>query len=415
MTKNFVKWIVRYFHKVKGSIAFYPAIIAIGFLLLSWIMLRIDFSDWGKDFKQRLSWLSLKDANTARVIISTIVSGILSVTVFSFSMVMIVLNQAASQMSNRVLSSMIENRFQQIVLGCYIGTIVYALFLLSTVRDINSGIYVPAISIYLLLIFTVIDIFLFIYFLDYVTKSVKYDIVIRRLQSQTDRCMKRLYHPNHPNVDVEFELEEAVHMIKVPDSGYYQDINSAQLLKLTQKYNIRISMTVARGSYCVAGTSILRVAGDVTKPDIEKDILREIDVYNGQPIDVNPDYGFFQLAEIAIKALSPGINDPGTAVISVHALGSLLAYRMFHSGPNVLSDEKGTNRIWVVNYSFADIFTRCMHPIQIYGKDDPYIREALKKLIDQLKSLDSEGLYWTLFQNFTQQDITSNNVRELRQ
>ena len=90
-------------------------------------------------------------------------------------MVMIALNQAASQMSNRVLSSMIENRFQQIVLGFYIGTIVYALFLLSTIRDINSGVYVPALSIYLLILLTVIDIFLFIYFLDYVTQTVKYE------------------------------------------------------------------------------------------------------------------------------------------------------------------------------------------------------------------------------------------------
>ena len=80
-------------------------------------------------------------------------------------------------MSNRVLNSMIENRFQQVILGIYIGTIVYALFLLSTIRDISSGIYVPAFSIYLLILLTVIDIFLFIYFLDYVTQTVKYETV----------------------------------------------------------------------------------------------------------------------------------------------------------------------------------------------------------------------------------------------
>ncbi len=82
---------------------------------------------------------------------------------------MILLNQAASQMSNRMLDSMIGNKFQQIILGFYIGTIVYSLFLLSTIRDITSGIYVPALSIYLLLLFTVVDIFLFIYFLHYLT------------------------------------------------------------------------------------------------------------------------------------------------------------------------------------------------------------------------------------------------------
>ena len=75
-------------------------------------MLVLDFSPFGKELKSSLSWLSLKDAGTARTIISTVAGAIISLTVFSFSMVMIVLNQAASQMSNRVLKSMIENRFQ---------------------------------------------------------------------------------------------------------------------------------------------------------------------------------------------------------------------------------------------------------------------------------------------------------------
>ena len=164
MNINPSKFFRIYYSKVTESIAFYPAIIAIGFLLLSWVMIEIDFSTWGKNLKSGINLLSLKDASTARSIISTIAGAVLSLTVFSFSMVMIVLNQAASQMSNRVLSSMISNRFQQIVLGFYIGTIVYALFLLSTIRDVDSGIYIPALSIYLLILMTVIDIFLFIYF-----------------------------------------------------------------------------------------------------------------------------------------------------------------------------------------------------------------------------------------------------------
>ena len=187
---SFSKGIRIYYNKMIESIAFYPALIAVGFLALSWGMLVFDFSDYGKEIKSGLSWLSLKDASTARTIISTVAGAIISLTVFSFSMVMIVLNQAASQMSNRVLNSMIENRFQQVILGIYIGTIVYALFLLSTIRDISSGIYVPAFSIYLLILLTVIDIFLFIYFLDYVTQTVKYETVIDRVRLQTFKNME---------------------------------------------------------------------------------------------------------------------------------------------------------------------------------------------------------------------------------
>ena len=105
-------------------------------------------------------------------------------------MVMILLSQAASQMSNRILGKLIRNRFQQVVLGFYVGTILYALFLLSTIRDIDKGVHVPAISTYLLITFAIVDIFLFIYFLHYVTESVKFDTIIHRIFNDTEKELK---------------------------------------------------------------------------------------------------------------------------------------------------------------------------------------------------------------------------------
>ena len=220
MNINIAKWTRIYYFKIAESIAFYPALIAIIFLALSWGMLEFDFSVLGKDIKSGLSWLSLRDASTARSIIATVAGAIISLTVFSFSMVMIVLNQAASQMSNRVLNSMIENRFQQVILGIYIGTIVYALFLLSTIRDNSNGLNVPALSIYLLLVLTVIDIFLFIYFLDYVTQTVKYETVINRVKNHTLHTMRRELNEEDENKITWNDLPFIV--VKAHRSGYFQ-------------------------------------------------------------------------------------------------------------------------------------------------------------------------------------------------
>ncbi|MFT6203556.1 MAG: putative membrane protein, partial [Spirosomataceae bacterium] len=182
-------WIKRRYYDTVNSIAFYPAFIALVFLGVAYGSITLDFSELGKSLKSTFSWLTLRDADTARVIISTILAGILSLTVFSFSMVMIVLNQAASQMSNRILDKLIGNRFQQMILGVYIGTIVFALFLLSTIRDIESHLYIPVLSTYLLIIFAVFDIFLFIYFLHYITQSVKYEVIINRIYDDTKISM----------------------------------------------------------------------------------------------------------------------------------------------------------------------------------------------------------------------------------
>ncbi|MDQ6762476.1 MAG: DUF2254 domain-containing protein [Bacteroidota bacterium] len=390
------KWFRIRYNKIAESIAFYPALIAVGFLLLSWGMLEIDFSTWGTHMKSGLSWLSLKDASTARSIISTVAGAIISLTVFSFSMVMIVLNQAASQMSNRVLTSMIENRFQQVILGFYIGTIVYALFLLSTIRDINSGVYVPALSIYLLIVLTVIDIFLFIYFLDYVTQTVKYETVIHRVQEQTMSTMKKKFAEIR---------DETAHWKGLPcvelfagESNYFQDINERNLMKIANEKNLYISFIYKQGTYLIKGSLFMLI---YCKEKIDDKCLKEIlsatDFYQGQPIDRNADYGFNQLAEVAIKALSPGINDPATAVISLHSLSDLFAYRLYHSLPHLICDNENEERIYLPSSSFGDVFEKCIHPIWNYGKEDQYIQDEIIFMVQQLKKADYKKMYTDVF------------------
>lgn len=387
MNTGFTKWIRIYSNKIAQSIAFYPALIALIFLLVSWGMLEIDFSGWGKELKSGFSWLSLKDASTARSIISTVAGAIISLTVFSFSMVMIVLNQAASQMSNRVLSSMIENRFQQIILGIYIGTIVYAFFLLSTIRDLSSGVNIPALSIYLLLLLTIIDIFLFIYFLDYVTSTVKYETVIDRVRNQTMSTMKREFKKEEIGVRLWENLPFTE--IKADQSGYFQSFNQSQLLTLVKEKDIFVTFLFQLSRYVLKDLPFIRV---YAKAEVDESTLSEIkatiDFFNGQPIDKNSDYGFRQLTEVAIKALSPGINDPGTAVICLQALSDILAYKLSHEVSPIINDSNGTSRIYCPITSFGEIFSKCIEPIWNYGKEDQFVREELTLIIEQLSSRD---------------------------
>ncbi len=396
MKNSITQWLRIYYNNIISSIAFYPALMAFGFLILSWIMLEIDFSNWGQELKSQLNWLRLKDATTARSIIATVAGAVISLTVFSFSMVMIVLNQAASQMSNRVLTSMIENRFQQLVLGFYIGTIVYALFLLSTIRDTSNGIYIPALSIYLLILMTVIAIFLFIYFLDYVTQTVKFETVIERVMTQTFTSLKR------DCKEIEQDNMTWEHLpfteIKTQQSNYFQSFKTKDLLELASDENLFITFLYPQGTFLIKGSVFMKVySGKTVLDECKNKIAKHIDFYNGQPIAVNANYGFNQLAEIALKALSPGINDPGTAIIALQAITSLLQFRLNHNQP-VLSIDKGKiPRIYTPVISFDAVFKHCFDAIWNYGKNDQYIQKEMLFLIIQLKNADSEGRYTNLF------------------
>lgn len=369
LAQNTLKSMNILYSKTISSIAFIPAIVAFVFLFLSVFMVQFDYSESGKAIKSNSHWLTLKDASTARSIISTITGGIISLTVFSFSMVMILLNQAASQMSNRILEKLIGNRFQQIVLGFYIGTIVYALFLLSTIRDIDSGVYVPAISTYLLISFTVIDIFLFIYFLHYVTQSVRYETIIHKIFNDTQKSLERNCILSDVKEPSSQQLSGTV--LRASKSGIYQGFMEKPLLALCSRENLVIRMEWPSGTMIIKNTPVLSVLNkNEVSEDLREEITGFINIHGGQNIDTNYYYGFRQLMEVAVKALSPGINDPGTAILSLQALGHLLKIRSEHYPQHEILDQDKVSRILVKERTLEEIFAECIYPIWDYGKHD---------------------------------------------
>ncbi len=401
MVQVILKWIRISYKNTVNSIAFLPAIIAIGFLLLSFAAIEFDFSETGKNIKSNLHWLSLKDASTARSIASAVAGGIISLTVFSFTMVMILLNQAASQMSNRILDKLINNRFQQTVLGFYIGTIVYALFLLSTIRDIESGIYVPAISAYLLIALTIVDIFLFIYFLHYITQSVKYDTIIHRISDNTQTALNTSCILNYLPPVIPVDGQERI--IKAYKGGIYQGFEREGLLELCKKEDGILTFLHPVGTFVLENTPLIKWnSNNLPADNLEKRLSLLVNIHRGQEINTSYYFGIKQLMEVAIKALSPGINDPGTAVISLHAIANLLAYRMHHFPQTNFNDDDGDLRIITSEKSFEMIFEEAVLPIWDYGKKDRSVQQEMQNVLRQLLIYEDKPVINRLYQKVNQ-------------
>lgn len=377
-------WLANKYRKIVNSIAFYPALIALIFLVLSFLFTSFDFSETGKAFKSQLHWLSLKDASTARSIISAVVSGIISLAVFSFSMVMIILNQTASQMSNRILDKLIGNRFQQVVLGIYIGTIVFALYLLSTIRDIDSGIYVPALSTYFLIVLTIFDIFLFIYFLHFITQSVKYEVIIQKIYKETRSAMELLCtlkkEPQNEFTPVNLQV------IKAGCPGIYEGFNRRTLLDICDKNECTMVLCKPPGTFVLEDTVVAEVSREL-KADAVRAITKALYIHDNEAIENNFFYGFRQLTEVAVKALSPGINDPATAIECIRALTKLFAYRLCNFPDNIIKTKQSRIRIITTSLSVEDMFSVCVLPIWDYGKDDRMIQHEMDHMLSYFSSI----------------------------
>ena len=382
-----LSWLKRNYRKVVSSIAFYPMFIVVLFAVGGWFLVTLDRSEWGIELKSSNPWLGLKDAAAARSIVSTIAAGILSLAVFSFSMVMVVLNQAASQLSNRILDQLIGDRFQQLVLGIYIGTIVHAMMLLTTIRENDQGTSIPALSIYVLIGFTILDIFLFIYFLHFVTRAVQYEVIISHIQRDTRSAMEKRCDLEAPD-----PIKDGAPLpfaVNAQHSGLYEGVDHTALLRFCERHDVMVQITEHPGSFILSGSTLLYTDRPLVGDELD-DLRSQFPLVEASSVSGHFSFGFRQLTEIAMKALSPGVNDPGTALLALRSLFRLFVLRAaLHPQQNYL-DEKGKLRIIVREWSFELLFTSTVHAIWDYGKEDRSVRYELEHLLGQLRSDEPE-------------------------
>jgi uncharacterized membrane protein len=189
--------------------------------------------------------------------------------------------------------------------------------------------------------------------------------------------------------------------VKTLQSSYFQGYNKKVLLEICAKESIYISFLYQRSTFLLKEIPFLRVfSKNSINPAVLVDILSSVDFYKGQPVDLNADYGFNQLSEIAIKALSPGINDPGTAVLALQSLSDLLSFRIYNNLQEIETDVNGTDRLYIPNSTFEELFKYCIYPIWNYGKKDQYIQFTLNEMINQLKIVDLRKKQVKVFSDF---------------
>ncbi len=127
-------------------------------------------------------------------------------------------------------------------------------------------------------------------------------------------------------------------------------------MKIASEKNHYICFLYKQATYLIKGFVFIQIySTEIIDHECKHALLSAIDFFKGQPIDRNADYGFNQ---VAIKALSPGINDPATAVISLHALSDLFAYKLYHHLPSARPGDEGINRIYIPCSSFEDMFEK---------------------------------------------------------
>ncbi|APZ47168.1 hypothetical protein BW723_13130 [Polaribacter reichenbachii] len=379
--------IFRKIYHLKDKIAFFPTIISIAGALFAYLMMFAENKGISKYLVDFLPGLVINNIETARVILSSFIGGLISIMVFSFSMVMILLNQASSNFSPRLLPGLISNRKHQIILGIYLATILYCIFILVFIEPTGSKYQVPGFSVLLSIVFMVCSLGAFIYFIHSISQEIQIEFIMNRIGTKAKKKLEKLLELEE-NEEFEFSDSSNWKSFKVKETNYFQDVSLNILKKVALDNDCKLHVISKKGSLCFKDEILFKTEKDLDEKTIEK-IYKAFDFSNEEFIEDNYLIAFKHLKEIALKAMSPGINDPGTASYAIDYLHELFKLRIQKQENDFIFHEN--NCIILLDIiTFKDLIYKVMASLRNYTKHDVIIVKKLLQFLKDLKNYTSD-------------------------
>jgi uncharacterized membrane protein len=380
--------------EIRSSLWFLPALLTVSGVVLAILTVWID-QTLLLDRRTQVGWLFGGGSEGARGVLEAIASTMVTVTALVFSITVVALQLASSQLSPRVLRAFMADRGNQTVLGFFIGTFTYALLVLREVRSPleDSGGFVPSLSVTVAIILALISVALLIFFVHHAANAMRASIVIDRAAGTTRDLIANLFPEEigdeaRSSPPAWLETRPAA-PVRSEASGFVQIINADSLFDLAERHALIIRVDPCIGDFILPGETVAAVWPQNARDDDVTAAVRAALVLGPErTLQADVAFGFQQLSDIAIKALSPGINDPTTAEMCIDRLGELFVRLANRGKPDeVRSSDDGSVRVVLQGPPFALLADQTLDPIRHYGAGDPNVMAHLLSVLGRVAAL----------------------------
>ncbi|MGX8237967.1 DUF2254 domain-containing protein [Exiguobacterium undae] len=343
----------------------WPLLYGVGGAFLTALVLAIDLYAkelFPNDWKTTLG--------LAQTIHSAVFTGLLTMMTFTFSTILVVLTTYSSQFSPRTLPNFIENRQVQHIFGIFIGTVTYSITMLFFMRpSLKDSVVASAVAVIVVLI----AIIAFVAFVHIVSQSIRVTTLLDRLHEEG--CTLITEHidaikEGHYQL-VSSQEESYPFHVTAAQTGYLQAIDYDAVMKSGQ----RVTIDVAIGSYVTQGQRI----GSAAQQEVEQGIII------GPTRSAEQDFPFViqKLTEVALRAISPGINDPNTARHAMRQIGDLLRrYTVLQDGDLLVT---GEGAVTVNRLAFSDFLYLTFYQLRHYGEEDISVLATMLEALEIMK------------------------------
>ncbi len=391
----------KFWEQLTGSFWFVPTFMVIAAILLAALTLQIDHLDI-KFATSEFPWIYSGSPDGARAILSTIASSMISVAGLTFSITMVTLSLASSQLGPRLLNNFMRDFGNQIVLGTFISVFTYCLLVLRSIRSLDELSFVPHVSLTLAIGLAIISLGVLIYFFHHVSMMIQAQNLIAKVGDEMQSYIETLLkdddytpyeHQLRSEDDIPDNFEDASLVVNAKTSGFLQAVNYQGIIEICNENDLLIKVVHRPGDFVVVGNPIMLVYLDAdTLDDDISDQLHDTMTYGAVRLMLQDlEFSVDQLVEIAVRALSPGINDPFTAIACLDQFSlnlSQLAKEGLPSGYHY--DDNTTLRIITDAVKFDGIVDAAFNQIRQYGKTDVAVitrmLEVLTTIVSHSKS-----------------------------
>jgi len=363
-----------------SSFWFVPTLMVVLAIGLSFLTIHIDQSV-NTEIIGNLGWAYTLGPNGSRAILSAIAGSMVSVATTAFSITIVALQLASSQFGPRLLRNFMQDTGNQIVLGTFISTFVYSLLVLRTINGVAKNEFVPHLAVTCGIGLAIASIGVLIYFIHHSASSIQVDHVISKVGHELDDVIDRLFpkqigrgaskHWNEPSInDIPVDFDRDARLIQATSSSYVQAIDTDRLMELATEGNLLLQIQKRPGDFVVKGSPLVMVyPAEAISKKLPEQINNAFMLGSQRTDQQDIEFSINQLVEIASRALSPGINDPFTAVRCVDQLSAALCHLAQKEIPSAYRYDDGDKlRVIAEPVSFVDVIDAAFNQIRQYGK-----------------------------------------------
>jgi uncharacterized membrane protein len=379
-----------------------PSLEVLASIALFWGTLEVDRAVYHGTFTLP-GWVEAGSADTAREILLAVAAAIMTVIGINFSVTIVTLTLASTQFGPRMLRNFIRDRGTQLTLGTFVATAVYCVLVLLAIGPGEHGEFVPHLSVSVVFLLVLVDLAVLIYFLHHIAIQIQLPFVIASIATDLTHYL----HVRKPDIRMSTgdqgdraevaalidTIESSGVKIPTPQGGYLQAIRYHTLVRKASVADAVVHLPYRPGNFLVEGAELAAVWPPEAADRMTRAVRRAQVTGPVRTLAQDPAFGIDQLVEIAIRALSPAVNDTYTALACVDWLGNTLCKLAKVWNPaEEYRDGAGNIRVICEQVTYDNLVERSFDKIRQASRGMPALLmrqlDALKAVMEQITDPD---------------------------